>query len=434
MEDQNKLPKGWKVQKISELIVKTELINPTINPEKEFEYIDVSSVSNEAYRIIYSTKTLGKNASSRARKLVKSKDVIFATVRPTLRRVAIVPSELNNQVCSTGYCVLRAKEEEALAEFIFFSLLTSKFMGTMSSLQKGASYPAVSDSEVKSCFLAVPPSHERNKIVYILSTLQKAIQKQDELIDTTKALKKSLLHKFFTEGTKGEELKASPIGQMPVSWNLVKIGSLGKVVTGSTPKTAIPENYSPGEYDFIAPFDIGANWMVKKSVKQISALGLSVSRVLPKNSVLAVCIGSTIGKVGLTTQEKSATNQQINAIVCDEKVNNPHFIYYLLNYYNEVWKGDATPSPVPILTKGQFEKILIPNTSDLEEQNSIANSLMVFEKKLSIHQKKKLLYAGLFKTLLNELMTGSIRVNDIDFHSMLSAADAVEVSTKTITA
>src|SRR5690348_7562597 len=112
MENQIKLPEGWTPNKISELVVKTEQINPESTPEQEFKYIDVSSVSNATFQITSSTTILGRNAPSRARKLVKTGDVLFATVRPTLKRVALVPNKLNNQVCSTGYCVLRAKNEE----------------------------------------------------------------------------------------------------------------------------------------------------------------------------------------------------------------------------------------------------------------------------------------------------------------------------------
>ncbi|MBK9938384.1 MAG: restriction endonuclease subunit S [Chitinophagaceae bacterium] len=285
----------------------------------------------------------------------------------------------------------------------------------------------VNGSILQQLIIIKPPYKEQEKIAYILSSLQQAIQKQEEIINTTTALKKSLLNKLFTEGTKGETLKQTPLGMIPESWQVVSIGSLGKVVTGSTPKTSVAEYYQPGEYDFIAPVDIGKNWIVGNAQKKISSQGLSVSRPLPKNTVLAVCIGSTIGKLGLTSKELSATNQQINAIVCDEAVNNPWFVYYLLTFYNNLWKEAATPSPVPILTKGQFEKILIPHTDDLQKQTLIAESLKVFENKLKYHSNKKSIYENLFKTLLNELMTGTIRVNDLNFHSKA-------LSSKTVTA
>ncbi|MEM5858800.1 hypothetical protein RQM21_015650 [Citrobacter freundii] len=94
---------GWLTKPMSEILEKTETTNPTISPETEFFYIDVSSVSNKTFSIENVQLLKGKNAPSRARKLVKEGDVLFATIRPTLQRIAIVPEKLDKQVCSTGY-------------------------------------------------------------------------------------------------------------------------------------------------------------------------------------------------------------------------------------------------------------------------------------------------------------------------------------------
>jgi type I restriction enzyme S subunit len=100
---------GWKTRTLGEVTRNTETVNPLQTPEKEFDYIDVSSISNLTFHIETTQRLKGKNAPSRARKLVKTNDVLFATVRPTLQRIAIVPEHLDNQVCSTGYIVLRAE-------------------------------------------------------------------------------------------------------------------------------------------------------------------------------------------------------------------------------------------------------------------------------------------------------------------------------------
>ena len=70
----------------------------------------MQSVNKETKKIEYTSLVMGKDAPSRARKLVKTDDVIFATVRPTHSRVAVITEEYNEQVCSTGYFVLRTKE------------------------------------------------------------------------------------------------------------------------------------------------------------------------------------------------------------------------------------------------------------------------------------------------------------------------------------
>lgn len=416
----------WKTIEIEKVVLRTKLKDPTKEPTKEFYYVDVSSVSNSLFKIEQTTLLLGKEAPSRARKLIGYEDVIFATVRPTLRRIALVPEELENQVCSTGYCVLRANRELINPKYLYFSLLPDFFIERIEKLQRGASYPAIRDSDLKSQKILLPSLPEQTKIAYILSTVQKAVELQDKLIRQTTELKKALMQKLFTEGTKGEKQKQTEIGLVPESWVQVTIGQLGKCVTGTTPKTAVEEYWNSSDFDFIAPADIGNSKYVYDSEKKMSESGLKVSRVLPKDSVLCVCIGSSIGKTGMTFKDKSASNQQVNALMCSEKYI-PTYVYYLLTYNSEHWRSHATFGPVPILNKGQFEIVKIYVSNNLNEQNEIATCLSTLDFKVEFHQKKKLLLVDLFKTLLHELMTGQRRVHEIDFPGITKEYSLTEV-------
>ncbi len=161
------MKKGWQKRNLATVLKKTETINPLQSPETEFEYIDVSSVSNLTFQIEETQRLRGKDAPSRARKLVRTNDVIFATIRPTLQRIAVVPEDLDHQVCSTGYFVLRP-EPEIDHRFLFHFLFTDSFMEQMECLQKGASYPAVTDGDVKAQEIPVPPLSEQQRIVGIL--------------------------------------------------------------------------------------------------------------------------------------------------------------------------------------------------------------------------------------------------------------------------
>jgi len=158
---------GWETKALGEILVKTETVNPAQLPDDGFDYIDVSSVSNETFAIESTQRLKGRDAPSRARRLVRSGDVLLATVRPTLKRIAVVPPELDGQVCSTGYFVLRPRAGID-HRFLFYFLFTEQFMGAMARLQKGASYPAVTDAEVRAQPLSFPPISEQQRIVAIL--------------------------------------------------------------------------------------------------------------------------------------------------------------------------------------------------------------------------------------------------------------------------
>jgi len=118
------IPEEWEVVRFTQCLQKPKQKDPTKKPDEKFIYIDVSAVSNESFKIVESNTILGKDAPSRARKEIKTGDTIYATVRPYLKRVAFVPAELDGEICSTGYCVLRPKSEELSNRFVFQLMLT----------------------------------------------------------------------------------------------------------------------------------------------------------------------------------------------------------------------------------------------------------------------------------------------------------------------
>ena len=192
---------GWVSKAISETIVPSGTIDPRKKPDEPFRYVDVSSISNKTFKIIETSKISGKNAPSRARRLIKTGDILFATIRPTLRRIAIVPRELDGEVCSTGYFVFRTRLEVD-SKFFFYQLFTDEFMGAMEILQSGASYPAVNETQVKQQKISFPPLSEQNHIVAKLDVLRVETQRleaiyQQKLTALTE-LKQSFLQRAFT--------------------------------------------------------------------------------------------------------------------------------------------------------------------------------------------------------------------------------------------
>src|SRR5690625_4870405 len=85
--------------------------------------------------------------------------------------------------------------------------------------------------------------------------------------------------------------KKTAVGIIPEEWEVKEISNIGSVITGSTPKTSVSEYYNGTEL-FVSPSDIQGNTYVKKTEKTLSELGIKQGRIIPKNSILFVCIGS----------------------------------------------------------------------------------------------------------------------------------------------
>lgn len=156
------------LREISTVIQKTSNINWK-EENKEYYYIDLTSVSTKNKKIS-ATELINKdNAPSRAKQIVKGGDVIFGTTRPMQERLALIPSNLDNQICSTGYCILRSDENVVTGKWIYYNLLKTDFYKYVELNQKGASYPAISDSDIKNYKILIPPLHVQHHIVSILN-------------------------------------------------------------------------------------------------------------------------------------------------------------------------------------------------------------------------------------------------------------------------
>lgn len=193
-----KIPEGWKVVQLETLCKKTDTVDLSTEANSVVDYVDVSSISREYLKIEMTTRHVLRDAPSRARKRILAGDVIFATVRPTLLRVAIVPDELDNQVCSTAFCVLRGNQENAEARFIYYIVQHEQFIQQLRMIETGASYPAVSDRMVKKQLVPMPTMAEQRTIVTILDAIDRKIDLHRRKKAVLEELFETLLHNLIT--------------------------------------------------------------------------------------------------------------------------------------------------------------------------------------------------------------------------------------------
>lgn len=154
----------------------------------------------------------------------------------------------------------------------------------------------------------------------------------------------------------------------------LKLGDIGTIITGNTPKTSDNQNYISNDICFVKPSDIDDNELtdLHKSEYYISEYARNKARILPPESVLVTCIG-IVGKVGINAVE-CAFNQQINAIIPDGKKCNCRYLAYAIQHEKPKLQSIANAPVVPILNKSQFSNIEI-SLPPLNEQRKIATVL-----------------------------------------------------------
>ena len=172
-----------------------------------------------------------------------------------------------------------------------------------------------------------------------------------------------------------------------MEWKEAKIGDLGQIITGKTPKTAIKKNWG-GKIPFLSPSDDMSNKTSPVTARTLTELGVAevAKCLIPANSICVSCIGSDLGKV-VKTDRELVTNQQINTIVPHSNVDSD-FVYYLmcivgkeLNYISK------TSTAVPIINKSTFSDWNIVIPEKVEDQRRIASILSSLDRKIELNNK-----------------------------------------------
>ena len=168
------------------------------------DYIDISAVDNEEKRIISYQTIYSKDAPSRAKQLIKKDDILVSTVRPNLNAVAVIENETDNlMVASTGYCVLRCKDD-ADVRYMFNFCQSPYFIEDMTTQATGASYPAVSTSIVKSSLIPYYSIEEQHEIAKKIDAVSNLIALQKQKLSKLDELVKSRFIELFGD------LKSNP--------------------------------------------------------------------------------------------------------------------------------------------------------------------------------------------------------------------------------
>ena len=209
----------------------------------------------------------------------------------------------------------------------------------------------------------------------------------------------------------------------------VKLSDLGTIITGNTPNKKNNEFYNSKDICFFKPGDITDDTIesLTSSEEHISEKARSKARILPKGTILVTCIG-TIGKVGIINHE-AACNQQINAIISNDKVDAKYLAYLI--YRKKIFLQKKANAPVvPIINKKDFSNIEV-NICNKEQQIKIVTKLDKIQEIINIRKKQIEELDKLIKSQFVE-MFGSVELNDKKFEEQEMSCIADISSSKRI--
>lgn len=322
------MKEGWTYKKLGEVCSKGRNIKWDIVADTTtYKYIDLTSVDRGDLRI-HNPQTISKSdAPSRAKQIVELGDIIFATTRPTLRRVSLIDEGFDGDICSTGFCVLRPQKDKITSKWIFYVLLYDGFYNYIEPLQTGASYPAVTDNIVKDYTLPVPSLSEQQRIVSRLDSAFAHIDERKANAEKQLSEARALFQKSLAKAMEPKE-----------GWEERNLGDVAEVNRGrSKHRPRNDKRLFGGPYPFIQTGDIrnAQGGEIKDFSQTYSEFGLSQSKLWAKGTI-CITIAANIGETAILGFD-ACFPDSIVGIHPDETVLDALFLnYYLLSIKKEI--------------------------------------------------------------------------------------------------
>ena len=213
------IPVEWQVVRLDNLF---RLGRENVNPQKlpEMPYVGLQHIDSGEPKL---RRWGGSNEVRSSKNRFVPGNVLYGKLRPYLDKAVLAEFE---GVCSTDILVFKANHDLTLPEFLVHLLHTQRFLSYAISTTTGTNLPRTRWTSLKDFELALPPLPEQRRIAHILSTIQRAIAAQDDLIAAAREVKRSLMQRLFTYGPGAEPAptKETEVGEMPEHWEVVRLG------------------------------------------------------------------------------------------------------------------------------------------------------------------------------------------------------------------
>lgn len=389
-----KIPEGWSVKKLGECTLSFSGGTPSVDKTEYYENGKIPFIrSGEIYQDFTELFITKKGLKESSAKMVKKGDLLLALYGANSGDSSVC--KIDGAINQAILCI-RTKEDNLNFLESLFVIYKDKVIHKY--LQGGQGN--LSAEIIKSLCFMFPPLCEQEKIAEILGCWDTAIEKLTALIEQKKLLKKGLMQRLLT----GKQR----LPGFSTPWNKVKLGEMGKFVSGGTPDTEKSE-YWNGDIIWLTPSEITklTNRFVSDSERKITKEGLKNSSavLLPVRSLI-VCTRATVGDCCINIKEVS-TNQGFKNLIPENS--NIDFLYYLISSHKIDLIRKACGSTFLEISKHDIERLkyCIP---PLPEQKAIADILSKADEEIDLLTRKLSALKEQKTGLMQQLLTGKIRV------------------------
>ena len=403
----------WEEVRLGE-VLQTVSRSETVDDAKKYRLLGVRWYCHGAR---LHSEVGGSELKTRKLNRVQSGDITYNKMWVKKAAFAVLDAKSHDFYATSEYPTFRPQLSRVALEFLGALMRTKKFQEDAASLCKGSTSRArLHPNDFLRLRIPLPPLPEQRKIAAILSSVDEAIAATEQVIEQTRRVKEGLLQELLTRGIGHTRFKQTPIGEIPESWKVKRLGEVAELIT----KGASP-NWQGFEYQ-----DEGMAFITSKHV-QDGYLDLSEVKHLPlefnkriqrsqlrHHDLLINIVGASIGRAAIwnATFPVANVNQAVAVVrLPDDSVRIELVLAQFLSprgqdYFGLSQVDNARPN-VSLKNLRDF-LIAIPPSG---ERMAIADRVLAVEEQVRTNEVS---LNGLQQTkagLLQDLLTGKVRVS-----------------------
>ncbi len=292
--------------------------------------------------------------------------------------------------------------------FLFFSLLYNK--ERLKSQGSGTTFDSITKSTLANFSIFLPPLPEQRAIAYVLQTVQNVIQARRKELALERERKAALMQHLFTHGTRGEATKQTEIGEMPESWELVRVEEVFNLQLGKmlSPKAKTGQSSKP----YMRNANVQWGYVDCTEVFEMDFDTREQEKFRLQYGDILVCEGGEVGRTAIWRDElpECYFQKAIHRLrPKNGQVEHFFFLYHMERAFHleQIYGIAGTQTTIAHLPQDKLSAMLIPKPN-MTEQQQIAAILQACDSKITALEKEIALQEELFRALLEELMSGRL--------------------------
>ncbi|ECL9175377.1 restriction endonuclease subunit S [Campylobacter coli] len=364
------LPQGWEVKKLGDIakiqIGKTPSRNNIDFFQGENIWLSIRDLKSKF--VSSSSEKISNEAISKTNIKVVPKGTLLMSFKLTLGKTAFAECDLYTNEAIAAIFIKNKNINKYFLDYVL------KFTDLEKYVDNAVKGKTLNKQKLKQIEILLPKNiKEQERIVGILDESFAKIDESIKILEQDLLNLDELVQSALQKAFNPLKDNAKENYKLPQGWEWKSLGEIGEIITGTTPSKNNP-NFYGNEYPLFKPSDLNGDMIIKYASDNLSKLGFDNARNLPKDTILVVCIGASIGKVGLSGVNGSC-NQQINAIIPNSAFTSKYLFFVCLsNYFQTILKKNASQTTLPIINKTEFSKLQIP-LPPIKEQEQITSHL-----------------------------------------------------------